>query len=43
YCDKYIKANKSLLIDKLNNEIANAENEEDRKDREDMLNAILNS
>ncbi|CAG8562607.1 25056_t:CDS:10 [Gigaspora margarita] len=43
YCDKYIKANKSLLIDKQKDEIANAENEEDRKDREDMLNAVLNS
>ncbi|CAG8528665.1 22758_t:CDS:10 [Dentiscutata erythropus] len=43
YCDQYIKENKSLLIEKKEDEIANAENEEDKRDQEDMLIAVFNS
>ncbi|CAG8459386.1 23598_t:CDS:10, partial [Dentiscutata erythropus] len=40
YCNEYIKANRSLLIDKQKNEIANADNEEDKRAKVDMLEAL---
>ncbi|CAG8483723.1 30652_t:CDS:10 [Gigaspora margarita] len=43
YCQQYIKENKSLVIEKKICEIANATNEEDKRNEEDMLNTVLDS
>ncbi|CAG8604907.1 35882_t:CDS:10, partial [Gigaspora margarita] len=41
YCNEYIKNNKPIVIEKKLSEIANANNEEDKKEEEDMLNNVL--
>ncbi|CAG8553738.1 7277_t:CDS:2, partial [Dentiscutata heterogama] len=43
YCQQYIKENKTLVIEKKIGEIANAKNEEDKRDEVDMLNTVLDS
>ncbi|CAG8498595.1 12155_t:CDS:10, partial [Dentiscutata erythropus] len=40
YCEKYIKLNKELIIQKRKDNINNAENEEDRQLEKDMLNCL---